>query len=117
IHGEEFFDATTATIVDGVMELPDWLSVTCATVGRSAQTGPHTARMGFAANTARAQSRDGKTFTLLLEPPVENHIADQDFSSWTGTAAIAANIQDPAGTTTAFAFEDDDPGVIQERSA
>lgn len=91
----------------GLVALPHWLSITCATTGRTAQQSAQTVKSGYAANTARAFSRDGVAFGLLLEPSRTNELernSEVDNAVWTkqaGASVSSTTVADPAGGTTA----------------
>lgn len=108
----------TAPGSDGTLALPSWLTYECATAETSAQTGPGPARTGFAAHAARAFSRDGVSWGLLVEPSGSNLFGDQDVSgasySSNETPTVTATTA-PDGTLSAWRVEDDDPTKLEYR--
>ncbi|MCA9620491.1 MAG: hypothetical protein KC731_15825, partial [Myxococcales bacterium] len=85
------FDINQMTVREGRVALPSWLSISCETEDRTTQVGPSAAVSGLPANAARAMSRDGTTWGLLVEPGTTNVITSQDLSTWaneTGTPTV-----------------------------
>lgn len=111
------FDANQSTIQDGEFVLPSWLRISCPTAERSAQTSSSTAVVGLGPNAARATSRDGSTWGLLVEPTRQNFINDQDFSTWSaGGAIVTGSHADPSGGTSAHDFNDNDGGNVLSKN-
>jgi len=112
--GEVFDASTLIPKTDGTLVLPGWMAIACETAERSAQTSASTAKTGFAAHAARAFSRDGSAWGLLVEPAATNRIGAQGFASWTpvGTPILSAATT-PAGTSEGVNIEDDDGAAIE----
>lgn len=105
------FDASSLTPgSDGTLALPWWMGISCATVGRTAQTSASTLRSGLGANVARAFSRDGSTWGVLVEPGAVNLQGVSDFSAWgdTGDSPTFSPVTGPDGASSATRIEDDD---------
>lgn len=116
----EIFDADLLTPdAAGELELTGWMRIDCPTAERTAQisTGPTmsaTVRKGLGANAARAISRDGVAFALLLEPAAVNLINDQNLSNYTPTGTpVLSSTTTPAGTTETVEVEDDDVAATE----
>jgi hypothetical protein len=79
--------------------LPAWLSIACASTGRSVQQGPAAVVGGLGANAFRAYSVDGSAFYLLAEGARSNQ-SDTDLSGWSafGTCTVSGGT-DPTGAT------------------
>lgn len=97
---------------DGTIELEDWITLTCATSGTTAQTSAETLRTGFAADAARGFSRNGSTWGVLVEPRAENAVgaANQDPSGWSSPVGspVITTVTGPDGASTGYGVEDDD---------
>ncbi len=117
----EVFDASLLTPeLDGTLILPGWLTITCPTLQRSAQDSASTVVTGFGANTARAFSRDGVSFGLLIEPGATNDISEQNFNgagAWTDVGTpVLTTATSPDGDVESVELEDDDAGVIEAKT-
>jgi hypothetical protein len=112
LHGLAVFDAARSAIVDGELGLPRWLSITCPSAERSAQISAATVRRGFGANAARAFSRDGESWALLVEPARVNRVDQQNFLSWapSGPATLGTALT-PAGEIAVTEVFDDSTTV------
>ncbi len=109
--GEASIDFTTLPVTDGIYDLPPWLSLACPTGARSARVGPLAVRVDLAADAARAQSRSGESFALLVEPAAVNFIAQQNLAEWTrsGVGSVTGDTT-PSGATLAATVADEDHG-------
>jgi hypothetical protein len=76
--------------MDGTITLPAWLSIKSPTANRTAQTSATTIKIGFGANAARAQSRDGATWGLMVENDRTNY-CKQDSNIASGWA-LTSNV-------------------------
>jgi hypothetical protein len=82
------FDADTATVRDGVISLPAWLTITCATEDRTARIGTSAVRSDLGADAARAARLDDEEgWALLVEPATTNLITSHDLRSWSLSSA------------------------------
>ncbi|MCA9624507.1 MAG: hypothetical protein KC731_36035, partial [Myxococcales bacterium] len=90
------FDIDQTAVRDGRVSLPSWLSLTCETEGRTTQVGPSTVVSGLPAHAARAMSRDGVIWGLLVEPATTNAIgaSNHDLNNWqdSGSPSVATAV-------------------------
>jgi hypothetical protein len=108
IDGLSAFDASRAAIVEGELELPGWLTITCPTAERSSQSGASSVRIGLGPNAARAFSRDGESWALLVEPARTNKVDQQDWLLWTQSGPpVIGSALTPASVTAAVEVFDD----------
>lgn len=111
----EAFTAGTPDASTGELTLPGWMRIVCPTTGRTAQASASTVVSSFGAHAARAFSRDGVTWGLLVEPSSANLLDEHDLTAWTasvGTPAINSDAG-PDGVTADLEVEDDD-GALEE---
>lgn len=103
------FDADTATVTSGAFELSNWMNLVSPTDEKSVQRSANTVITGIARNVARAFSRDGSTWGLLVEPSATNRQGEQDFNNWgaINTPGLTSAAT-PAGTTEDVRAEDSD---------
>jgi hypothetical protein len=119
LAGLAYFDFRTAPRTAGAFTLPSWLTLTCATTGRTVQTSASTLRTGFGANAARARSVNGAVWGLSVESARTNVVAaPADFSSgsWTKTTGVVGtaattDLLDPAGANGATRLAYDGSGT------
>lgn len=102
-----FNAAHVANLSTGLLTLPGWLAISCATTGRTVRTGVNTIVSGLGANAARARSVDGTNVGLAVEMARTNFILwseQADHAGWTTTtnATVTANsVAAPDSNTTA----------------
>jgi hypothetical protein len=117
IIGEAFVAELTAPL-SGLVRLPGWMRVQCASEGRTAQQSASTTLSGYAAHAARAFSTDGTTFGLLIEPAASNLVPAQPsdpLGNWMSTVtqnAVAA----PDGTTGNHEYEDTSAVAVEDHT-
>jgi hypothetical protein len=105
------FDATEGPDGSGLLTLPTWISITCATSGRTAQTSEATLRVGFGADAARARRPlAGAPWGLSVESPRAQALTGGETWGPTGTTGGSMVIThladvDPAGTSKAALFD------------
>lgn len=80
-----FAFAVSSPESDGTIELPAGLVYECATANTTAQISPTERRVGFVADVLRGFSRDGTTWTGLVEPAATNANDEPNLNNWTPT--------------------------------
>lgn len=98
---------------NGELALPDWLTIECVSVERSAQTSASTVRTGFGANTARAYSVDGESWGLLVEASGENLIDEQDLTAWASAGCVLHAALTPDSDAENCAVEDNSAVAVE----
>ncbi len=98
------FSAVSGPNGSGLLTLPPFLTLTCATTGRTAQTSASTVRTGFGANAARARSVDGSTWGLSLASAATNVEANSNALLAAGGSAVRTvnGATSPDGTVNAL---------------
>lgn len=97
----QFMAAGTANASTGLLTLPSWMTITCATTGRTVQTSASTLVTGLGANAARARNV-GSGWGLSVEMARTNLITyANDATQWLtnggGTLTNVNSLTDPAG--------------------
>lgn len=106
-------DFTTRNIASGVYALPAFLTLTNSSTNKTVQNSSTTIVSGLGANSARAFSRNGSTFGLLLEASARNDIKNQDLSNaiWVNTSMTIASATDPSGGSSVCSLTDNSGSV------
>lgn len=102
---ELFHAAERASAVTGLVTLPAWMAITCATTGRTTQTSASTLVTDLGANAARARNV-GSGWGLSMEMARTNLITyANDGNQWNtnggGSLTSINSLADPAGGTLA----------------
>jgi hypothetical protein len=110
----ENFSAELTEPDSGLVRLPGWMRIQCASTGRTAQQSASTRRSAYSAHAPRAFSEDGATFGLLVEPALANLLDNHDLTSWTPTGTPLVNsVAGPDGVTAPLEVEDDDGALVE----
>jgi len=99
--------AGTFNAADGLVTLPPWLTITCATTGRTSQQSASTLKKGYGANAARARNT-GTGVGLSVENAGANYLTFSESlagADWTaGVMTVTTGHADPAGGSLARGF-------------
>jgi hypothetical protein len=91
----------------GLVTLPPWLSIECATTVRTSQADASSVYVFASGEDARGQSRDGIDFGLLVEPHRTSLTPDDDIKSWdTYTLTNVTGVTGPHGSTGPYGHND-----------
>ncbi len=100
--------STQGDLSTGLVTLPSWLTIACATTGRTSQVSASAIKGGLGANAARCRSTDGSAKGLNVERAATNlcwQSKDLSGANWAvsgATPVVTVNVQNaPDGTLTA----------------
>ncbi len=88
-------DFGTLARSNGAYSLPSGLTLTCATINRTAQQSAATILTGFGANAARSRSVDGTAWGLSLESSRRQYVTDTRLDQWGNGLATVTSAVDP----------------------
>lgn len=104
------WDARTGQRSGGVyVSPPSWLSISCATAGRSSRQGPSSIASGLGSNAFRAWSVDGSTYGLLVERSATNLLSQDNPISWAASNVSLLAVTGPDGSNSACRISDVSP--------
>ncbi len=84
-----FVASNAADAGSGLVTLPSWLTITCATTGRTSQTSASTIKAGFGANAARARNAGGGIGLSVENAMTNGNWRSNTLGSWNQQAGVA----------------------------
>ena len=101
---QSFTAANVSSLVTGLTTLPGWMTITCATTGRTSQTSASTIVAGLGANAARARNAGSGTGLSVENAMTSTARNSNAYGSWTASSAPVVTSDaaaSPDGTTIA----------------